>query len=107
MSARDDPIGNAIGSGGKEKYGEISYLPGESKLTSNMTVLWGGIEGGVNDVSPKMPAQNININQLGLGTGQSDGAPPPGVLIQFPQGLQLSDNAPFQGALVCIAHGET
>ena len=45
--------------------------------TATVPGLQDGIDGGVNDDPPQMPAWNRTGNQLGMYNGQSDRAPPP------------------------------
>ena len=86
MSGRDNPVRNVIGSGGMEKYGESRYLPGEATLEDAMPGMRDEVYGRVDGGPPQETAWNRDGNQLGPDTGQSDGAPSPGILSQIPQG---------------------
>ena len=53
MSAREYPIGNVRRSGGKEKYGEKSYLSGDVTAIDTVPRMRDGIDDGVDDVPPQ------------------------------------------------------
>ena len=52
VSVMDDIIGNIRGGGGTDKYRESSYLLVEATVTTTMPIIWVGVDGRFNDVSP-------------------------------------------------------
>ena len=79
VSVRGDPVGNVGGGSWTDKYRERGYLPRKAALLSAVLVLQGEVDGGGNGGSPQATEFHRSINRLGLVTGQSDIAPPPGV----------------------------
>ena len=57
----------------------MTHLFGDSNPSYDVPGMWGGVYGGVNEGSPQAPIWQIFVNQLGAATGQSYGAPLPGV----------------------------
>ena len=79
MSDGGDRVGNDRRGGRMVKYRERIYILEKAATSSDMTVLRGGVDGGINDGSPQTPAWHRYRYQLGTATGQSDGSPPPDV----------------------------
>ena len=65
MSPRDGPDGNVRGISGTKKYGKKNYLLGEDTAEAAVPRLRVGVDGGVDNVPPQVPACNIAVNQLG------------------------------------------